>query len=370
MINMLLHLALPAPDVVTSPPVMVAGIPLSLTCNVTVVEFLVIEPYIEWLGPDGSSISSDGNPSVTTSPILNGTLSTLIVEFSSLQTSHGGQYSCYASFRIPNTSPLNNMAVTTVTVQSEFSVFLMMFCLLLFLVISIIFVMSAVLPPSVTSVVVDEPNVQGTIVHLQGTAILDQLVLVDTPVAILGKWTRQDMKTLSEFTSISVTNQSLRYTNILTFNPLRSNTLDGGVYVYKLTISPQDPTYIKPAFANDSVMLQVQQYPPLNITQTLRTGVCMIQDNASLSGSVSPLAKTAPNNNLRYTWKDPLDQDIATSSVNFVVNEGNLVIKNLAINMGTYNLRICLSVLGSGLLDHCSTANYVIISTSETTSPL
>ena len=122
---MSLHPALPNPDVsVTLPPVTLAGSPLSLTCNVSVVEFLVMKPSVEWLGPNDSPISSDGNPSVIARPFVSGTLATYVVQFSSLRTSHVGQYSCHANLTIPNITSLSNMAITNVTVQSELTGFI------------------------------------------------------------------------------------------------------------------------------------------------------------------------------------------------------------------------------------------------------
>ena len=123
MINISLPLAPPPPEVsVTSPPETLAGSLLSLTCNVSVVELLVMEPSVEWLGSNGSPISSDGNPSVSSRMVVSGTLSTRVVEFSLLQTSHGGQYSCLAKLTIPNITPLNSTANTDVIIQSELTV--------------------------------------------------------------------------------------------------------------------------------------------------------------------------------------------------------------------------------------------------------
>ena len=223
--------------------------------------------------------------------------------------------------------------------------------------------MCAVLPPE-TAVIVDKPTVHGTVVQLEGIAMLDEVV--DSPVIFNGEWARKDMKNLSEFTSTSSTNNyDSPYINTLTFNPLRNDNVDGGVYVYRLTVSPNDTIYIIPASVNDSVILQVNQYPPLNITFVVRTGVCMIQQDIILSGSVSLLTNTAPNNSLNYIWSDPLDQDISTSSDDIIVNEGNLVIKNL-MKIGVYKLIICLSVHDSGLMDLCSIAYYDIIISGET----
>ena len=99
---------------VSSPPVTEAGQPLSLTCTVTVVEYLIVRLQVEWIPPDGSVISTDGNPSVGGAPVVSGTLSTRNITFSSLQTSHAGQYTCWAYLNIPNfAQSFNNSAINS-----------------------------------------------------------------------------------------------------------------------------------------------------------------------------------------------------------------------------------------------------------------
>ena len=114
-------LELPPPVVsVSSPPVTEAGQPLFLTCTVTVVEYLIVSPQVEWIPPDGSVISTDGNPSVGGAPVVSGTLSTRNITFSSLQTSHAGRYTCWAYLNIPNLAQsFNNSANNYVRVQCK-----------------------------------------------------------------------------------------------------------------------------------------------------------------------------------------------------------------------------------------------------------
>ena len=118
-------LELPLPVVsVSSPPVTEAGQRLSLTCTVTVVEYLIVSPQVEWIPPDGSVIISDGNPSVGGAPVVSGTLSTRNITFTSLQTSHAGQYTCWASLIVLNLAQsFNNSDTISVCVQCKFALF-------------------------------------------------------------------------------------------------------------------------------------------------------------------------------------------------------------------------------------------------------
>ena len=107
---------------VSSPPVTEAGEPLSLTCTVTVVEYLIVSPQVEWIPPDGSVISSDGNPSVGGALVVSGTLTTRNITFSSLQTSHAGRYTCWAYLNVPHfAQSFNNFIVLIIPFVSNVS---------------------------------------------------------------------------------------------------------------------------------------------------------------------------------------------------------------------------------------------------------
>ena len=80
---------------VSSAAATVAGQFLSLTCKVDVVEYLTVNPQVEWRQPDGSVVTNSGNPSVMFYNNL-----TLNKFFSSLLTSHAGEYWCDASINL------------------------------------------------------------------------------------------------------------------------------------------------------------------------------------------------------------------------------------------------------------------------------
>ena len=73
----------------------VAGQLLSLTCRVDEVEYLTVNPQVEWRQPDGSVVTNTGNPSAVFYNNL-----TLNLSFSSLLTSHAGEYWCQASINL------------------------------------------------------------------------------------------------------------------------------------------------------------------------------------------------------------------------------------------------------------------------------
>ena len=94
-----------------------AGDELSLTCTVTVVEYLTVVPTVQWSGgsvglEDGVTESHDGVNSMRT------------LTFSPLHTSHGAEYTCQAEISI---SSISVMMIATgserVMVQSECSVY-------------------------------------------------------------------------------------------------------------------------------------------------------------------------------------------------------------------------------------------------------
>ena len=86
---------LPDPMVTITPTTGVAGESLQLTCSMSVVEFLVAEPTIQWSG--GSVDSEDVTESATAT---SGVTSERNVTFSPLRTSHGAQYTCQAEVNI------------------------------------------------------------------------------------------------------------------------------------------------------------------------------------------------------------------------------------------------------------------------------
>ena len=105
---------------VSSAAVTEAGQFLSLTCRVDVVEYLTVDPQVEWRQPDGSVVTNTGNPSIRDSVEVMGRISILNESFSPLLTSHAGEYQCRAFIAIPVLNQTyTNTNSTIVIVQSK-----------------------------------------------------------------------------------------------------------------------------------------------------------------------------------------------------------------------------------------------------------
>lgn len=87
----------------------IAGDSYSLQCSVSVVDYLVVQPNLELVAPNGSTVASQMNTTVLTH------------SFSPLITSDGGEYTCTATITIPNAgiTNLQNSATTTIIVVGE-----------------------------------------------------------------------------------------------------------------------------------------------------------------------------------------------------------------------------------------------------------
>ena len=108
---------LPDPVVaITGPTTGVAGEGLQLTCSVSVVEYLVAEPTVQW---SGGSIGS-GNGVTESATATSEVTSERNVTFSSLRTSHGAQYTCQAEVSISSISLVRTGSRSrAILVQSE-----------------------------------------------------------------------------------------------------------------------------------------------------------------------------------------------------------------------------------------------------------
>ena len=97
----------------------VAGGTLSLNCSVTTVENLVVPPQVEFLDLLGQPLMR--REIFVHSPITEGQVTFLTLEFSPLVTSIGGQYVCRAIINIPQAAIVNVSTELTagVTVKSK-----------------------------------------------------------------------------------------------------------------------------------------------------------------------------------------------------------------------------------------------------------
>lgn len=213
----------------------------------------------------------------------------------------------------------------------------------------------AVPSPNVTTSLL-QPPIRGTVVSLQGVAILAPEV--DTQVSVLGVWALQD--STENLTSSSTTSPPREHNTTHTIASLS----EGGVYVFTVVVTPSAPTstFVEATTASAELEVTLQPYPDLEIVGTVSSGECGGNEVATLTGTVSLLPNTASDHTLTYTWTTPGGQDITASSEDLVVNGGTLQVGGLGTNQGDYVLTACLSIPSSDVAGHCSPATYPISS--------
>ena len=111
-------LALPTHEVVIIPDgSTTAGDVYTLTCNTTVVDNLAVEPDIQWLYTNGTTV---GGTNITVGAVrMMGNRFTRNLTFFPLRTSHGGQYICRTSVDIQAISLSSINSESTINVQSK-----------------------------------------------------------------------------------------------------------------------------------------------------------------------------------------------------------------------------------------------------------
>ena len=67
----------------------------SLTCSITRAENITGDISLRWIGPDETQVVSTNSVQVGT-PVTSGAVTTLSLQFTTLFTSHGGEYACQA----------------------------------------------------------------------------------------------------------------------------------------------------------------------------------------------------------------------------------------------------------------------------------
>ena len=110
----------------------VAGQSYNLTCTVTL-ENVAGAPTVEWLDPNSNPLPNSSDITVESLPV-NKSAYTTTLHFTTLRTSHGGQYSCQVTLGAFN---YNRTATTNITVQSKS---MLSFCVV-FLLVSLCFCM-------------------------------------------------------------------------------------------------------------------------------------------------------------------------------------------------------------------------------------
>ena len=91
-----------------------------LTCTVMVIDGMNLDLSVEWAGPDGVVVVSEGNRTVGQVE-TQGTTSTLTLSFNPVLSSHGGNYTCTAAISVPwmATQPPQHSASVDMPVTCE-----------------------------------------------------------------------------------------------------------------------------------------------------------------------------------------------------------------------------------------------------------
>ena len=93
-----------------------AGEEFQLTCSVSVVEYLITQPTVQW---SGGSVDS-GNGVTESDTTVSGVTSMRTLTFSPLHTSHGAEYTCQADISIASISLMRSASESRdIIVQSK-----------------------------------------------------------------------------------------------------------------------------------------------------------------------------------------------------------------------------------------------------------
>jgi hypothetical protein len=197
--------------------------------------------------------------------------------------------------------------------------------------------------------------ITGTVVRLQGSIVLDDVV--DTQISVLGVWSRLLDSANIQLNTSSTQSNNRTHTTTLTFDPLTM----ASTYQFTVQVFPLNPTYIEESsIIITNYSLTLQPYPLLKIEKVVISGECMINETATLRGSVNLLPNTATNHIITYTWIGPNGSPIRESSRDLTVREGTLAVRNAP---GNFNLTVCLAFPGTDVVDHCTETVQFYVST-------
>ena len=120
--------------------VFTAGQSYNLTCTATL-ENATRTPTVEWLGPNNNSLHGSSDITVGDTVTVNCSTYTTTLQFTTLRTSHSGQYSCQATLGAVNITAAVNVTVLSKNILCllQYSGSGLTFCLLVFSMLRIFF---------------------------------------------------------------------------------------------------------------------------------------------------------------------------------------------------------------------------------------
>lgn len=202
----------------------IAGEMFTLTCSATRVGNFTGNVTLQWITPDGSQAVSTGSVVVGTA-LTSGEMTSLSLQFTTLFTSHGGEYRCQGQLVSQNTTytvlALQDVIVRGVCYRNTSHN----------LVHESVYFFYPVPAPSVTVTgVPPSPVYAGT--NLLLTCTFELHSVIDSPVTLTSVWRRGGMSLSSDgrvnVSMIDMINQTV-YRTTLSISPI-SNTMDGGQY--------------------------------------------------------------------------------------------------------------------------------------------
>ncbi len=189
--------------------------------------------------------------------------------------------------------------------------------------------------------------IQGTSASLISTSTVNSH-FVNTPIQFTGRWTRHDDSTeFEEVTSVSdsVTQQNI-YSSTLLFSTLRNNSTDGGLYILSVSLNSQN-TYILPVTTNKTIIVNVEEYPQLNITTHTQKSLCGQDDGLILSASTTLLTGTDLNATVSYTWTR--ENNTVSTEIGQYLESASLRLCSLTREtIRDYIVTVCLQIARSG----------------------
>ena len=99
----------------------IAGLSYNLTCTVTL-ENAAGNLTVEWLGLNNNQLHSSSDVTVGDTVPVNCFTYTTTLQFTTLHTSHGGQYSCQATLGDVNSTAAVNITVPSKSILSFYAV--------------------------------------------------------------------------------------------------------------------------------------------------------------------------------------------------------------------------------------------------------
>ncbi len=208
-------------------------------------------------------------------------------------------------------------------------------------------------PPASITIETVGSVIRGTSASFIGTFTLKSH-FVNTPIQFTGRWTRQDgSNEFEEVTSVSdtITQQNI-YSNTLLFSTFRSNSTDGGLYIFSVSLNSHN-TYILPVPTSKTIFVNVEEYPQLNITTQAQKTLCGQDGGLILSASTSLLTGTDLNATVSYTWTRE-NNTVSTESGQYLESASLKLCPLTGMNLEHYNVTVCLQIIRSGIFNHCS----------------